>query len=72
MRMLHVDSSITGARSVSRELSALIVARLGGSGQHEVTYRDFVAEDLPHFTAVTVPSAHPLSSAVSRLDQVSA
>ena len=69
MKILHIDSSITGARSVSRQLSALIVARLGGSEQHEVTYRDVVAEDLPHFTAVTAPSAHPLSKAVPVLDQ---
>jgi FMN-dependent NADH-azoreductase len=68
MKILHVDSSITGARSVSRELSALIVARLGGRDQHEVTYRDVVADDLPHFTAVTAPSAHPLSKAVPVLD----
>jgi FMN-dependent NADH-azoreductase len=69
MKILHVDSSITGARSVSRELSALIVARLGEREQHDVTYRDVVADDLPHFTAVTAPSAHPLSKAVPVLDQ---
>jgi FMN-dependent NADH-azoreductase len=70
MKILHVDSSITGEHSVSRELSALIVARLGGREQNEVTYRDVVADDLPHFTAVTAPSAHPLSKAVPTLDQV--
>ena len=69
MKILHVDSSITGARSVSRELSALIVAQLGGSEQHEVIYRDIVAEDLPHFTAVTAPSAHPISKAMPVLDE---
>jgi len=69
MKILHVDSSITGERSVSRELSALTVARLGGREQHEVTYRDVVADDLPHFTAATAPTAHPLSKAVPVLDQ---
>lgn len=69
MKILHVDSSITGARSVSRELSALVVAQLGGSEQHEVVYRDIVAEDLPHFTAVTAPSAHPISKAAPVLDK---
>lgn len=68
MKILHIDSSITGARSVSRDLTALVVAQLGGA-QHDVTYRDIVAEDLPHFTAVTAPSAHPLSKAVSVLDE---
>ena len=69
MKILHIDSSITGERSVSRELSALIVARLGGREQHDVTYRDVAADDLPHFTAMTAPSAHPLSKAVPVLDQ---
>lgn len=69
MKILHIDSSITGPRSVSRELSALIVGKLGGSKEHEVTYRDIVAEDLPHFTAVTAPSAHPLSKAMPTLDE---
>ena len=69
MKILHIDSSITGPRSVSRELSALIVGRLGAGEEHEVTYRDIVAEDLPHFTAVTAPSAHPLSKAVPTLDE---
>jgi FMN-dependent NADH-azoreductase len=68
MKILHIDSSITGARSVSRDLSALVVAQLCGE-QHDVTYRDIVAEELPHFTAVTAPSAHPLSKAVSVLDE---
>jgi len=68
MKILHIDSSITGPRSVSRELTKLVVKQLVGSGQHDVTYRDIVAEDLPHFTAVTAPSAHPISKAVPVLD----
>ncbi|WP_343055169.1 FMN-dependent NADH-azoreductase [Sphingomonas aerophila] len=66
--MLHIDSSITGAQSVSRQLSADVVGRLGGTAKHEVTYRDVAADPLPHFTAVTAPSAHPLSQAVPVLD----
>lgn len=68
MKLLHIDSSITGAQSVSRQLSALVVEQLGGSGEHDVTYRDLAADELPHFTAVTAPSAHPLSQAVPVLD----
>lgn len=68
MKLLHIDSSITGAQSVSRQLSALVVERLGGSGEHDVTYRDLAADELPHFTAVTAPSAHPLSQAAPALD----
>ena len=68
MKLLHVDGSITGSRSVTRELSALIVGKLAGDGQHQVTYRDVVAENLPHLTAATAPSAHPLSGAVPQPD----
>ena len=70
MKILHIDSSITGARSVTRELSALIVKRLVGDAQHQVTYRDVVAENLPHLTAVTAPSAHALSKAAPVLDAI--
>lgn len=68
MKLLHIDSSITGAQSVSRQLSALVVEQLGGSGEHDVTYRDLAADELPHFTAVTAPSAHPLSQVARMLD----
>ena len=69
MKLLHIDSSITGAQSVSRQLSALVVDRLGGNGEHDVTYRDLATDELPHFTAVTAPSAHPLSQAALVLDE---
>jgi FMN-dependent NADH-azoreductase len=68
MKLLHIDSSITGAQSVSRRLSALVVEQLGGSNEHQVTYRDVAADELPHFTALTAPSAHPLSQAAPVLD----
>lgn len=68
MKLLHVDSSITGAHSVTRQLSALVVERLGGSGAHDVIYRDLAAAELPHLTALTAPSAHPLSQAAPALD----
>ncbi|WP_062537574.1 FMN-dependent NADH-azoreductase [Mizugakiibacter sediminis] len=50
MKLLHIDSSALGTHSVSRELSAAIVARL--RRQHptaEVVYRDLAAEPLPHW-----------------------
>ena len=43
MNILHIDSSITGAQSVSRDLSARIVERLGGSNEHRIVYRDLAA-----------------------------
>jgi FMN-dependent NADH-azoreductase len=68
MKLLHIDSAITGPMSVSRELSALIVEQLAGADKHDVVYRDLVAENISHFTAVTAPSSHPLSNAVPSLD----
>jgi FMN-dependent NADH-azoreductase len=53
MRLLHVDSSILGGNSVSRSLSAEIVAaetrRTPGI---EVTYRDLAAAPLGHLSGV--------------------
>ncbi|HLK24904.1 MAG TPA: NAD(P)H-dependent oxidoreductase [Caulobacteraceae bacterium] len=49
MKLLHVDSSITGANSISRKISAEVVRawreRVPGL---EVTYRDLEADHLPH------------------------
>ncbi|MFD5751044.1 FMN-dependent NADH-azoreductase [Streptomyces sp. NPDC127033] len=49
MKLLHIDSSISGADSASRQISAAVVARF--RAEHpglEVTYRDVAAEPLPH------------------------
>lgn len=49
MKLLHIDSSISGAQSVSRQLSASIVARLKeATSGVEVTYRDIAAVPVPH------------------------
>ncbi len=53
MKLLHIDSSALGQYSVSRELSAAIVA--GWKRHHpdlEVVYRDLAAEPLPHWSPV--------------------
>lgn len=51
MTLLHIDSSITGAHSASRTLSAAIVARLRDADPAlRVEHRDLVAEPLPHLT----------------------
>ena len=49
MTILHLDSSINGDNSASRELSRSIVEQLSG-GREEVVYRDLAAEPLPHLT----------------------
>ncbi len=51
MKLLHIDASILGGNSVSRAISAAVVARLtSGPGPVEVTYRDLVANPIAHLT----------------------
>ena len=54
MKLLHIDSSALGSYSVSRQLTADIVAELKRR-KPELTsqYRDLAAEPLPHWTPVT-------------------
>jgi FMN-dependent NADH-azoreductase len=54
MKLLHIDSSALGAYSVSRELTAALVA--ASKRRHpglEVVYRDLAAQPLPHWTPVS-------------------
>jgi len=63
MKLLHIDSSILGANSVSRPIAAAVVDRLRRSEPNlEITYRDLVAAPLPHLTLAQLPSDHPLSA----------
>lgn len=50
MNILHLDSSILGANSASRTLSAAIVARLAKTEAANIVYRDLAADPLPHLT----------------------
>ncbi len=51
MKLLHLDSSILGGGSVSRQLSADIVAKLKAvTPDLDVTYRDLAAEPVPHLS----------------------
>lgn len=60
--LLHLDSSILGDHSVSRQVSAAIVARLTRADPSlKVVYRDLAAEPLPHATPASMPADHPLS-----------
>jgi len=53
MTILHIDSSILGGHSVSRELSADIVARLQVLHPHsEVIYRDLATDAALHLSAL--------------------
>jgi Acyl carrier protein phosphodiesterase len=49
MKLLHIDSSITGANSASRQLSAASVAALKAAIPGlEVIRRDLDANPIPH------------------------
>ena len=51
MTILHLDSSITGAASVSRQVSGAIVAALSAADPRAtVVRRDLAAAPLPHLT----------------------
>src|SRR3979490_1617367 len=48
MQLLHIDSSISGAQSVSRQLSASAVARMKETSPSlAVVYRDLAAAPVP-------------------------
>lgn len=54
MKLLHLDSSALAGYSVSRQLTAGIVAQLRSqSPGMEVRYRDLAARPLPHWAPVT-------------------
>ena len=59
MNVLHIDSGILGDHSVSRRLTAAIVAQIKADDPSAiVTYRDLVAEALPHLTGAHLMAAN--------------
>jgi FMN-dependent NADH-azoreductase len=61
MKLLHIDTSITGPASVSRQVSAAIVETLKASTPGlEVTHRDLAAQPLDHVTLGHLPGDHPI------------
>ena len=53
MKVLHIDSSILGSTSVSRQLSQAIVDQLQTKHTDvHVQYLDLAAQPIPHLTAV--------------------
>ncbi len=60
MKLLHIDSSILGENSVSRQLSAAVVANWRQRDPRiEVEYRDLAAEPLPHLSGASLAKADP-------------
>ncbi|AIG01139.1 NADPH-dependent FMN reductase [Pseudomonas fluorescens] len=55
MKLLHIDSSILGDNSVSRQLSSEVVkAWQAAEPGVEVTYRDLASEGINHFSGITL------------------
>jgi FMN-dependent NADH-azoreductase len=64
MKLLHLDSSILGENSASRELSAAVVARWQDAVPGlQVTYRDLAAEPLPHLSGGSLAGADSAEAA---------
>lgn len=70
MRLLHVDASILGESSVSRRLSAAVVARLRQARPDiAVTYYDLGAEPIGHLTGAHLSAARESIAQSSSLQQ---
>jgi FMN-dependent NADH-azoreductase len=58
MKLLHVDASILGANSASRQLSTAIVNKLkNGAADLSVTYRDLAKDPLMHLSGEHLAAA---------------
>jgi FMN-dependent NADH-azoreductase len=63
MKLLHIDSSISGERSASRQLSAAVVAALAGAMPGlAVVRRDLDAEPIPHLDGRRLPTVRPANA----------
>jgi FMN-dependent NADH-azoreductase len=64
--LLHLDASINGERSVSRQLSARAAANWRAAHPAgTVTYRDLAADPIPHLPALQQTAAQEASRALS-------
>jgi FMN-dependent NADH-azoreductase len=59
MKLLHIDASILGANSASRQLSGAVVERLRKvTPDLQITYRDLGTEPLGHLSGAHLAAAH--------------
>jgi FMN-dependent NADH-azoreductase len=62
-KLLHIDSSVLGPHSVSRQLSAAIVERLRQTTPNlDITYRDLAATPLAHLSGAQLAVAQGASN----------
>jgi FMN-dependent NADH-azoreductase len=70
MKLLHIDSSVLGPHSVSRQLSAAIVDRLRQAAPNlEVAYRDLSTTPLSHLSGAHLAAAQGASNPDAALAQ---
>lgn len=66
MTILHIDSSISGDASVSRQLSAAAIAKIAAAQPGaKVIYRDLVAAPLDHYIMTDKPGSDTEGAAFS-------
>lgn len=66
MKLLHIDSSLLGHNSASRELTAAIAARWQDAVPDlELSYRDLDADPLPHLDGASLAKSDPATTAIS-------
>ena len=70
MKLLHIDASILGANSASRQLSGAVVQRLRAvTPGLQITYRDLAAEPLGHLSGAHLAAAQGASPESAQLQQ---
>ena len=63
MKLLHIDSSISGGASASRQLTARVVDQFRGTHRNvEVTHRDLDANPLPHLDGKQLAAMAPTNA----------
>jgi FMN-dependent NADH-azoreductase len=60
MKLLHLDSSLLGDASVSRQITAAVTVALAGTADGAVvTYRDLAADPVPHLDSALLQALRP-------------
>jgi FMN-dependent NADH-azoreductase len=73
MKLLHLDSSVLGPHSVSRQVSAAIVGRLRKTHPGlDVTYRDLTATPLAHLTGAHLAAGRGAAADASLREDIAA
>ncbi len=66
MNLLHIDASVLGDHSVSRQVSAAIVSRLRAADPTlKVTYRDLAAQPISHLSGLHLAAAQGVDVAAN-------